>query len=109
MLLFLTDQRCNILLAPGHMMLIDSMCPPQGSLSISQLQQVEKRVNDIISANQIVHSQELPLQTAWCIGGLRTVDEVNSSLSACLSFCLPACLYLCLSVSLPVYLSAGVS
>ncbi|XP_023273264.1 alanine--tRNA ligase, mitochondrial-like, partial [Seriola lalandi dorsalis] len=47
-----------------------------GSLSISQLQQVEKCVNDIVSANQIVHSQELPLQTARSIRGLRTVDEV---------------------------------
>uniref|UniRef100_A0A3Q3AGK9 alanine--tRNA ligase n=1 Tax=Kryptolebias marmoratus TaxID=37003 RepID=A0A3Q3AGK9_KRYMA len=33
-------------------------------------------VNDIISANQIVHSQEVPLQTARTIRGLRTVDEV---------------------------------
>ncbi|XP_035516166.1 alanine--tRNA ligase, mitochondrial [Morone saxatilis] len=48
----------------------------KGSLSVSQLQQVEACVNDIISANQIVHSQELPLQTARCIDGLRTVDEV---------------------------------
>ncbi|XP_070847297.1 alanine--tRNA ligase, mitochondrial isoform X2 [Chaetodon trifascialis] len=48
----------------------------KGSLSISQLQQVERCVNDIISANQMVHSQELPLETARCIEGLRTVDEV---------------------------------
>ncbi|XP_051238617.1 alanine--tRNA ligase, mitochondrial isoform X2 [Dicentrarchus labrax] len=48
----------------------------KGSLSVSQLQQVEACVSDIISANQIVHSQELPLQTARCIDGLRTVDEV---------------------------------
>ncbi|XP_040891471.1 alanine--tRNA ligase, mitochondrial [Toxotes jaculatrix] len=46
------------------------------SLSVSQLQQVERCVNDIISANHIVHSQELPLQTARSIRGLRTVDEV---------------------------------
>nr|XP_046233828.1 alanine--tRNA ligase, mitochondrial isoform X2 [Scatophagus argus] len=48
----------------------------KASLSVSQLQQVETCVNDIISANHIVHSQELPLQTARCIDGLRTVDEV---------------------------------
>uniref|UniRef100_I3JK61 Alanine--tRNA ligase n=1 Tax=Oreochromis niloticus TaxID=8128 RepID=I3JK61_ORENI len=48
----------------------------QGSLSVSQLQQVERCINDIISANQIVHSQELPLQRARGISGLRTVDEV---------------------------------
>ncbi|XP_038570611.1 alanine--tRNA ligase, mitochondrial isoform X1 [Micropterus salmoides] len=48
----------------------------KGSLSVSQLQQVDRCVNDIISANQIVYSQELPLQTARCIHGLRTVDEV---------------------------------
>ncbi|KAE8299889.1 Alanine--tRNA ligase, mitochondrial [Larimichthys crocea] len=48
----------------------------KGSLSVSQLQQVERCVNDIIAANQVVHSQELPLQTARCINGLRTVDEV---------------------------------
>ncbi|XP_076584843.1 alanine--tRNA ligase, mitochondrial [Chaetodon auriga] len=48
----------------------------KGSLSVSQLQQVERCVSDIISANQMVHSQELPLETARCIEGLRTVDEV---------------------------------
>ncbi|XP_070770947.1 alanine--tRNA ligase, mitochondrial isoform X1 [Enoplosus armatus] len=48
----------------------------KGSLSVSQLQQVDRCVNDIISANQTVHSQELPLQVARCIDGLRTVDEV---------------------------------
>ncbi|XP_041790449.1 alanine--tRNA ligase, mitochondrial [Chelmon rostratus] len=48
----------------------------KGSLSVSQLQQVERCVNDIISANQIVHSQALPLETARRINGLRTVDEV---------------------------------
>ncbi|XP_044044874.1 alanine--tRNA ligase, mitochondrial isoform X1 [Siniperca chuatsi] len=48
----------------------------KGSLSVPQLQQVDRCVNDIISANQIVYSQELPLQAARCIAGLRTVDEV---------------------------------
>ncbi|XP_034385668.1 alanine--tRNA ligase, mitochondrial isoform X2 [Cyclopterus lumpus] len=46
------------------------------SLDVSQLQQVDRCVNDIISANQMVHSQELPLQEAKSINGLRTVDEV---------------------------------
>ncbi|XP_034044322.1 alanine--tRNA ligase, mitochondrial [Thalassophryne amazonica] len=46
------------------------------SLSVSQLQQVENCVNDIISANHVVYSQELPLQQARSITGLRTVDEV---------------------------------
>ncbi|KAI3352697.1 hypothetical protein L3Q82_020186, partial [Scortum barcoo] len=31
----------------------------KGSLSVSQLQQVERCVSDVISANQIIHSQEL--------------------------------------------------
>uniref|UniRef100_A0A3Q3AEM3 alanine--tRNA ligase n=1 Tax=Kryptolebias marmoratus TaxID=37003 RepID=A0A3Q3AEM3_KRYMA len=64
----------------GSHLLLVLMCPvgpSQGSLSSSQLQQVERCVNDIISANQIVHSQEVPLQTARTIRGLRTVDEVS--------------------------------
>uniref|UniRef100_A0A3Q2CK00 Alanine--tRNA ligase n=2 Tax=Cyprinodon variegatus TaxID=28743 RepID=A0A3Q2CK00_CYPVA len=48
----------------------------KGSLSSSQLQQVETCVNDIISADQVVHSLEVPLQKARTIQGLRTVDEV---------------------------------
>ncbi|XP_059186184.1 alanine--tRNA ligase, mitochondrial [Centropristis striata] len=48
----------------------------KSSLDVSQLQQVDRCVHDIISANQIVHSQELPLRTAGSIRGLRTVDEV---------------------------------
>ncbi|XP_068455614.1 alanine--tRNA ligase, mitochondrial [Clinocottus analis] len=48
----------------------------KSSLDVFQLQQVDRCVNDIISANQIVHSQELPLQEARSIQGLRTVDEV---------------------------------
>ncbi|CAK6983860.1 alanine--tRNA ligase%2C mitochondrial isoform X4 [Scomber scombrus] len=48
----------------------------KGSLSVSQLQQVESCVNSMISANHAVYSQELPLQTARSIAGLRTVDEV---------------------------------
>ncbi|XP_037327263.2 alanine--tRNA ligase, mitochondrial isoform X2 [Pungitius pungitius] len=46
------------------------------SLDKSQLQQVDRCVNDIIRANHIVHSQELPLREANRIEGLRTVDEV---------------------------------
>ncbi|XP_053194449.1 alanine--tRNA ligase, mitochondrial isoform X2 [Scomber japonicus] len=48
----------------------------KGSLSVSQLQQVESCVNRVVSANQPVYSQEVPLQTARSIAGLRTVDEV---------------------------------
>ncbi|GAA6225632.1 alanine--tRNA ligase, mitochondrial [Lates japonicus] len=46
------------------------------SLSVSQLQQVERCVNDVVSANQVVHVQELPLHRARTIRGLRMVDEV---------------------------------
>ncbi|MEQ2207697.1 hypothetical protein XENOCAPTIV_017054, partial [Xenoophorus captivus] len=52
----------------------------QGSLSSSQLQQVETCVNEIISANLVVHSSEVPLQKARTIQGLRTVDEVSRDL-----------------------------
>uniref|UniRef100_A0A673A096 alanine--tRNA ligase n=1 Tax=Sphaeramia orbicularis TaxID=375764 RepID=A0A673A096_9TELE len=48
----------------------------QVSLSVSQLQQVESCVMDVISANQRVYSEELPLLSAKTISGLRTVDEV---------------------------------
>ncbi|XP_074541160.1 alanine--tRNA ligase, mitochondrial [Halichoeres trimaculatus] len=48
----------------------------KGSLSVEQLQQVDRCVSDIIAANQVVHSQEVPLQAAKSINGLRTVDEV---------------------------------
>lgn len=66
--------------------------PPQGSLSVSQLQQVETCVNNMISANQIVHSQELPLHRARTIRGLRMVDEVNNrDLSHSLHHCLTVC------------------
>ncbi|XP_058496223.1 alanine--tRNA ligase, mitochondrial [Solea solea] len=46
------------------------------SLSTSQLQQVEACLHDIISANQRVHSKEVPLQEVKSISGLRTVDEL---------------------------------
>ncbi|XP_041839918.1 alanine--tRNA ligase, mitochondrial [Melanotaenia boesemani] len=48
----------------------------KGSLSVSQLQQVERCVHEIVSANQIIHSLEVPLQKARSIRGLRTVNEV---------------------------------
>ncbi|XP_078138946.1 alanine--tRNA ligase, mitochondrial isoform X2 [Centroberyx gerrardi] len=46
------------------------------SLSVCELQQVERCVGDIITQNQPVYSQELPLQTARSLPGLRTIDEV---------------------------------
>lgn len=49
-----------------------------------ELQQVDRQVSDIISANHRVYSQEVPLQAARNIQGLRTVDEV----------CLPTCLFM---------------
>ncbi|XP_029950412.1 alanine--tRNA ligase, mitochondrial [Salarias fasciatus] len=51
-------------------------CSIKGSLSSSQLQQLEELISIIISENQVVHSQEVPLQAARSIAGLRTVDEV---------------------------------
>ncbi|KAM4749821.1 alanine--tRNA ligase, mitochondrial [Anableps anableps] len=48
----------------------------KGSLSSSQLQQVDRCVNDVVSADLLVHSLEVPLQDARTIPGLRTVDEV---------------------------------
>lgn len=54
---------------------------PQASLSVCELQRVDKQVSDIISANHSIYSQEIPLQMARNIEGLRTVDEV--SLPAC--------------------------
>uniref|UniRef100_A0AAQ6A9A1 Alanine--tRNA ligase n=1 Tax=Amphiprion ocellaris TaxID=80972 RepID=A0AAQ6A9A1_AMPOC len=62
----------------------------QGSLSVSQLQQVERCVSDMVTANQIVHSQELPLQRAKSIRGLRTVDEVYPDPVRVVSVGLPA-------------------
>ncbi|XP_037546073.1 alanine--tRNA ligase, mitochondrial [Nematolebias whitei] len=64
-------------------------CSIKGSLSPSQLQQVESCVNDIISANQRVYSQEVPLQMAKTIRGLRTVDEVYPDLVRVVSLHVP--------------------
>lgn len=63
---------------------------------------MDRCVNDIISANHVVHSQELPLQSARSIEGLRTVDEVDH-----ISGLLPGSLSL--SDRLSVGLPAGVS
>ncbi|KAI4891010.1 hypothetical protein NFI96_023011, partial [Prochilodus magdalenae] len=48
----------------------------KASLDVSQLQEVEKMVQDIIQQNHVVHMQEVPLARANQIAGLRTVDEV---------------------------------
>lgn len=66
-------------------------------MDTSQLQQVDRCVNDIIRANHFVHSQELPLREANRIKGLRTVDEVT--LSLCPSPRLNVSLSDCLSLS----------
>uniref|UniRef100_A0A8C9TV34 Alanine--tRNA ligase n=1 Tax=Scleropages formosus TaxID=113540 RepID=A0A8C9TV34_SCLFO len=46
------------------------------SLSIQQLQEIEKMIRDIIEGNEPVYIEELPLKVAKGIPGLRTVDEV---------------------------------
>ncbi|XP_050951563.1 alanine--tRNA ligase, mitochondrial [Labeo rohita] len=48
----------------------------KGSLSVSELQQVEELVQNIIRQNAEVHIEEIPLSKAKQITGLRTVDEV---------------------------------
>uniref|UniRef100_A0A3B3V959 Alanine--tRNA ligase n=1 Tax=Poecilia latipinna TaxID=48699 RepID=A0A3B3V959_9TELE len=48
----------------------------KGPLSSVQLQQVDRCIRDVISANQDVHTLEVPLRLAGAIQGLRTVDEV---------------------------------
>ncbi|XP_014330324.1 alanine--tRNA ligase, mitochondrial isoform X2 [Xiphophorus maculatus] len=48
----------------------------KGSLSSAQLQQVDRCVRDVISANQDVHTLEVPVRLAGAIRGLRTADEV---------------------------------
>ncbi|XP_076841241.1 alanine--tRNA ligase, mitochondrial [Brachyhypopomus gauderio] len=46
------------------------------SLSVSQLQEVERLVQKVIQQNHMVHTQEVPLAQANQIEGLRTVDEL---------------------------------
>ncbi|KAJ8392429.1 hypothetical protein AAFF_G00075540 [Aldrovandia affinis] len=48
----------------------------KGSLSSQQLRDVEETMQDIITRNEALHIQELPLALANQIPGLRTVDEV---------------------------------
>ncbi|XP_066510259.1 alanine--tRNA ligase, mitochondrial-like isoform X1 [Hoplias malabaricus] len=48
----------------------------KASLSVSQLQELERIIQDIIQENNVVHMQEVPLARAIQIAGLRTVDEV---------------------------------
>lgn len=63
----------------------------KSSLDVSQLQEVDRCVHDIISANHVVHSQELPLQAARSIEGLRTVDEVYPDPVRVVSVAVPVC------------------
>uniref|UniRef100_A0A8C2HY08 Alanine--tRNA ligase n=1 Tax=Cyprinus carpio TaxID=7962 RepID=A0A8C2HY08_CYPCA len=48
----------------------------EGSLSVSELQQVEEFVQNIIRQNAEVYVEEIPLSKAKQIMGLRTIDEV---------------------------------
>ncbi|XP_056615152.1 alanine--tRNA ligase, mitochondrial [Triplophysa dalaica] len=48
----------------------------KGSLSVSQLQQVQALVQNIIQQNAVVHIEEIPLSRASQIATLRTIDEV---------------------------------
>uniref|UniRef100_A0A674DUQ3 Alanine--tRNA ligase n=1 Tax=Salmo trutta TaxID=8032 RepID=A0A674DUQ3_SALTR len=47
-----------------------------GSLSIPQLQEIERSIHNIITENNAVYIEEVPLARAKDIPGLRTVDEV---------------------------------
>lgn len=57
----------------------------KGSLSVSELQQVEELVQNIICQNAEVYVEEIPLSKAKQITGLRTIDEVNGDDSIPLS------------------------
>uniref|UniRef100_A0A8C8JKV5 Alanine--tRNA ligase n=1 Tax=Oncorhynchus tshawytscha TaxID=74940 RepID=A0A8C8JKV5_ONCTS len=48
----------------------------EGSLSIPQLQEIERSIHNIITENKAVYIEEVPLARAKDIPGLRTVDEV---------------------------------
>ncbi|KAJ3614360.1 hypothetical protein NHX12_017934 [Muraenolepis orangiensis] len=48
----------------------------KGSLSMTQLQEVERLVEQVIFADQEVFCEDVPLRNARTIPGLRTVDEV---------------------------------
>lgn len=76
---------------------------------MSQLQQVDKYVNDIVSANHVVYSQEVPLQVARSIKGIRTVDEVGLivRLIVRISLCLSVCLILLRTVNRCIRTQSG--
>lgn len=57
----------------------------KGSLSVSELQQAEELVQNIICQNAEVYVEEIPLSKAKQITGLRTIDEVNGDDSIPLS------------------------
>ena len=59
------------------MVLTCCIFPPKGSLSVSQLQQVERCVNDIISVNQIVQEYQRTEDSGR--GELRSTDSVSLS------------------------------
>ncbi|KAL4612836.1 alanine-tRNA ligase, mitochondrial [Arapaima gigas] len=46
------------------------------SLSVQQLQEIERMMQNIIKKNEPVYTEELPFQVAKRISGIRTVDEV---------------------------------
>ncbi|MBN3309203.1 SYAM protein, partial [Amia calva] len=48
----------------------------KGALSVQQLQEIERTIQDIVQKDEHVHVQELPLTLARGIQGLRTMDEV---------------------------------
>ncbi|KAK6300187.1 hypothetical protein J4Q44_G00282850 [Coregonus suidteri] len=48
----------------------------EGSLSIPQLQEIERSIHNIITENNAVYIEEVPLARAKDIPGLRTVDEL---------------------------------
>ncbi|XP_056136771.1 alanine--tRNA ligase, mitochondrial [Lampris incognitus] len=48
----------------------------KASLSISQLKQLDCFVQDVVTENQTVYVEEIPLDRASTIPGLRTIDEV---------------------------------
>lgn len=46
-------------------------------MSIPQLQEIERSIHNIITENNAVYIEEVPLARAKDIPGLRTVDEVT--------------------------------
>ncbi|KAK3509974.1 hypothetical protein QTP70_023795 [Hemibagrus guttatus] len=60
----------------------------KASLSVSQLQEVEHTIQNIIQQNDEVHTQEVPLARANQIAGLRTVDEILTDTCTLIRFVL---------------------